>query len=793
MALASPVRDLASKSSNDAPPTASQAPRNDRGLISDSLRLPKVDIDEGGNKIKLSSDQPQDTNRDKAGKESGNDISKQHRKSTEDSNKFNSALPSTDGDMWRDDDQERFALGEGSNESNHQRRDQIMALASPVRDLASKSSNDAPPTASQAPRNDRGLISDSLRLPKVDIDEGGNKIKLSSDQPQDTNRDKAGKESGNDISKQHRKSTEEADNATPNEIWGGNEGSQQSTKGDSSKRESSNNRSQTADVEESSGVQQGSGSGSSNHSFKKEKHEKRPNDAVTEKSGESLWDSGDTPKESSGILKIDEARPLEKGDASRVDAKKPSGGGKRYEFAGSGKSSTNANIKGNAGEDEVEPCSDDPTFLYKNKPGYNCVFIAKTKPKKCVRIGAISCPKSCNMREECRAMKLQLKQENKKVDSTNGSETMQIKEVETSSKTSTAKLSSKTYDKIPTIHVDVAEESIKNVDRKKLKSADATSDLKQNSDNISSEVKTEDMTKISNAYGKESIERFAKKNSDSHDDAGDRKLVVYDDKLGKPNVDKESKFGSEVTHPSKGKTGGKNINMRVNADKEFTEKAVTKSPDSDNVSSHIHNNNELQNPPFSNVTKFSNEIKTDDEISRNHVNTENQSTKKTTTIKKSLNFGDDVGDGKPIQNNDKTQNPLTGVMTNDKGKESIKIDSILQDSNDVSTDGKPIRSSDELQNSRDVGKKMIKKIDKKNLDSSDDASSKGKLLSHSDEPQHALPAKKNKYSGGYYQIKSQKSGQAATVSNDLGKNKTLVDLNRGKISSDKELSTNKKV
>ncbi|KAL7552435.1 hypothetical protein ACHAWF_015674, partial [Thalassiosira exigua] len=56
------------------------------------------------------------------------------------------------------------------------------------------------------------------------------------------------------------------------------------------------------------------------------------------------------------------------------------------------------------------PCEDDPNFLYKDVEGYDCKYIAKYKPEKCQRlhdgetVGAVSCPRSCDMVEECKAL-----------------------------------------------------------------------------------------------------------------------------------------------------------------------------------------------------------------------------------------------------------------------------------------------------------------------------------------------------------------------------------------------------
>ena len=47
-------------------------------------------------------------------------------------------------------------------------------------------------------------------------------------------------------------------------------------------------------------------------------------------------------------------------------------------------------------------CQDDSNFLYKDKPGFTCEYIAANKPDKCVKpLIVTSCPVSCNMVEEC--------------------------------------------------------------------------------------------------------------------------------------------------------------------------------------------------------------------------------------------------------------------------------------------------------------------------------------------------------------------------------------------------------
>ncbi len=41
-------------------------------------------------------------------------------------------------------------------------------------------------------------------------------------------------------------------------------------------------------------------------------------------------------------------------------------------------------------------------FLPKDKPGFDCAFVAKNKPVKCAKFGVMFCCKSCNMREKCK-------------------------------------------------------------------------------------------------------------------------------------------------------------------------------------------------------------------------------------------------------------------------------------------------------------------------------------------------------------------------------------------------------
>jgi len=119
------------------------------------------------------------------------------------------------------------------------------------------------------------------------------------------------------------------------------------------------------------------------------------------------------------------------------------------EHAGAEKLSTEAtNVHGGAGEssDESNSCSDDPTFLYKNKPDFDCGYIAKNKPAKCfglqngVKIGISSCPKSCNLVNDCKALTLQLEQGNKKLE--NGESANDAHVEETGQKQGSARFSS---------------------------------------------------------------------------------------------------------------------------------------------------------------------------------------------------------------------------------------------------------------------------------------------------------------------------------------------------------------
>ncbi len=46
---------------------------------------------------------------------------------------------------------------------------------------------------------------------------------------------------------------------------------------------------------------------------------------------------------------------------------------------------------------------DDPSFILKDKPGFDCPFVVKNKLAKCTKFDAAFCPESCDMREECEA------------------------------------------------------------------------------------------------------------------------------------------------------------------------------------------------------------------------------------------------------------------------------------------------------------------------------------------------------------------------------------------------------
>lgn len=53
------------------------------------------------------------------------------------------------------------------------------------------------------------------------------------------------------------------------------------------------------------------------------------------------------------------------------------------------------------------PCVDDPDFLYKDRPGFDCTYLASESPEKCHKlhngkeIGVDSCPESCGMVDKC--------------------------------------------------------------------------------------------------------------------------------------------------------------------------------------------------------------------------------------------------------------------------------------------------------------------------------------------------------------------------------------------------------
>jgi hypothetical protein len=62
------------------------------------------------------------------------------------------------------------------------------------------------------------------------------------------------------------------------------------------------------------------------------------------------------------------------------------------------------------GEDDLSFCQDDPDFKYKGYEGYNCEYIKENKPDKCdklhdgEKVGVLSCPVSCGMVDECKAL-----------------------------------------------------------------------------------------------------------------------------------------------------------------------------------------------------------------------------------------------------------------------------------------------------------------------------------------------------------------------------------------------------
>ena len=71
---------------------------------------------------------------------------------------------------------------------------------------------------------------------------------------------------------------------------------------------------------------------------------------------------------------------------------------------------TPSELLGNTTAMHEVSCKDDKQFLYKDKPGFTCEYIALNKPDKCFKlhdgdkVGAISCPESCNMIQECEDM-----------------------------------------------------------------------------------------------------------------------------------------------------------------------------------------------------------------------------------------------------------------------------------------------------------------------------------------------------------------------------------------------------
>eukprot|EP00985_Skeletonema_marinoi_P007136 scaffold3121_cov211-Skeletonema_marinoi.AAC.5 len=62
-------------------------------------------------------------------------------------------------------------------------------------------------------------------------------------------------------------------------------------------------------------------------------------------------------------------------------------------------------------EDDSSVCQDDPDFKFKGYEGFNCEYIKENKPGKCnkmfdgEKVGVVSCPVSCDMVDECMALR----------------------------------------------------------------------------------------------------------------------------------------------------------------------------------------------------------------------------------------------------------------------------------------------------------------------------------------------------------------------------------------------------
>jgi len=123
-----------------------------------------------------------------------------------------------------------------------------------------------------------------------------------------------------------------------------------------------------------------------------------------EKDDMMMDESNNTPKENEGSDR--EALSIHKFDEIGASIKKSDAAKDSTDV----RSHTNKLGVGSGNESGL--CADDPVFLHRGKPGFDCEFIAKNKPDKCYKdldggkLGVISCPKSCNMMEECLKLKV---------------------------------------------------------------------------------------------------------------------------------------------------------------------------------------------------------------------------------------------------------------------------------------------------------------------------------------------------------------------------------------------------
>ena len=96
--------------------------------------------------------------------------------------------------------------------------------------------------------------------------------------------------------------------------------------------------------------------------------------------------------EKEGNLEVSDLKPIEEEESIMFEDETPS------------------ELIGNITAVHEVSCKDDKQFLYKDKPGFTCEYIALNKPDKCLKlhngdkVGAISCPESCNMIQECEDM-----------------------------------------------------------------------------------------------------------------------------------------------------------------------------------------------------------------------------------------------------------------------------------------------------------------------------------------------------------------------------------------------------